>query len=120
MRSITSLCAGSSWEIYFKKLSFVAREIYEKGLQFAVTPDPVSYEGLLTSLSDKRITQEQFVAGVNKLETNNTDWFDLLFQDPISQNHSLSISGGSDKTTYYASIGYMNDRGNTKGNEQNR
>jgi len=98
----------------------VSREIYEKGLQFAVTPDPVSYEGLLTSLSDKRITQEQFVAGVNKLETNNTDWFDLLFQNPISQNHSLSISGGSDKTTYYASIGYMNDRGNTKGNEQNR
>jgi TonB-linked SusC/RagA family outer membrane protein len=98
----------------------VSREIYAKGLLFGVTPDPISYEGLSANLFDKKITQEQFVAGVNKLETNNTDWFDVLFQNPISQNHSLSVSGGSDKTTYYASIGYMNDRGNTKGNEQDR
>ncbi|MBC6112054.1 SusC/RagA family TonB-linked outer membrane protein [Pedobacter fastidiosus] len=98
----------------------VSREIYARGLQFGVTPDGVSYEGLSTDLFDKKITQEQFVAGVNKLETNNTDWFDLLFQAPISQTHSLSISGGSDRTTYYGSVGYMNDRGNTKGNQQDR
>lgn len=98
----------------------VSREIYAKGLQFAVTPDPISYEGLATSLFDKKITQEQFVAGVNKLEVQNTDWFDQLFQTPFSQTHSISVSGGSDKTTYYGSIGYMNDKGNTKGNEQNR
>ncbi|WP_316828963.1 SusC/RagA family TonB-linked outer membrane protein [Pedobacter miscanthi] len=98
----------------------VSREIYAKGLQFGVTPDPISYEGLATSLFDKKITQEQFVAGVNKLETTNMDWFDALFQTPISQNHSLNISGGSDKTTYYGSVGYLNDKGNSNGNEQNR
>jgi TonB-linked SusC/RagA family outer membrane protein len=98
----------------------VSREIYERGLQFAVMPDLISYEGLQANLFDKKITQEQFVSGVNKLETNNTDWFDLLFQAPFSQTHSLSVSGGSDKTTYYGSLGYMNDKGNTKGNEQTR
>lgn len=98
----------------------VSKEIYERGLQFAVLPDPISYEGLQANLFDKKITQEQFVAGVNKLETTNTDWFDLLFQAPVSQTHSLSISGGSDKTTYYGSLGYGNDQGNTKGNEQKR
>ncbi|RZK68156.1 MAG: SusC/RagA family TonB-linked outer membrane protein [Pedobacter sp.] len=98
----------------------VSREIYARGLQFGTTPDPISYEGLSTDLFDKKITQEQFVAGVNKLETNNTDWFDILFQTPISQTHSISLSGGSDRTTYYASIGVLSDKGNTKGNEQNR
>nr|WP_199157465.1 SusC/RagA family TonB-linked outer membrane protein [Pedobacter sp. ASV2] len=98
----------------------VSREIYARGLQFGTTPDPVSYEGLSTDLFDKKITQEQFITAVNKLETNNTDWFDVLFQTPISQTHSISLSGGSDRTTYYASIGVLNDRGNTKGNEQNR
>lgn len=98
----------------------VSREIYARGLQFEVTPDPVSYEGLSADLFDKKITQQQFVAGVNKLETNNTDWFDLLFQAPLSQTHSLSLSGGSDRTTYYSSIGVLNERGNTKGNEQSR
>ncbi|MCD0488605.1 SusC/RagA family TonB-linked outer membrane protein [Pedobacter sp. MC2016-14] len=98
----------------------VSREIYARGLQFGVSPDPVSYEGLSADLFDKKITQEQFVAGVNKLETNNTDWFDVLFQTPFSQNHTISLSGGADKTTYYTSVGYMNDRGNTKGNEQKR
>ena len=98
----------------------VSREIYERGLQFEVAPDAISYEGLAGSLFDKKITQEQFIAGVNKLETNNTDWFGALFQAPLSQSHSLSLSGGSDRSTYYGSIGVLNDRGNTKGNEQNR
>lgn len=98
----------------------VSREIYARGLQFGVAPDAISYEGLSTDLFDKKITQEQFVSAVNRLETNNTDWFDVLFQAPLSQTHTISLSGGSDRTTYYGSIGVMNDKGNTKGNEQNR
>lgn len=98
----------------------VSREIYARGLQFGTTPDPISYEGLSTDLFDKKITQEQFVSAVNKLETNNTDWFDILFQTPLSQTHSISFSGGSERSTYYASIGVLNDKGNTRGNEQNR
>lgn len=41
-----------------------------------------------------------------------TDWQDAIFSDrsPI-QNHELSISGGGEKSTYFASFGYLDQEG---------
>lgn len=47
----------------------------------------------------------------------NTDWFDLLFENPFSYSNSISVSGGNDKTTYYASFGMTNNNGTAKGND---
>lgn len=96
----------------------VSKEIYARGLTFQFVPDNLSYEGYLTQLLNKTITQEQFNNQVAKLETMNTDWFGLLYQNPFSQNHSLSVSGGTDKIRYYGALGYANNRGNTIGNGQ--
>ncbi len=41
----------------------------------------------------------------------NTDWFDVLFNNSITAQHSLSVSGGSDNSKYYASLGYYKDYG---------
>jgi TonB-linked SusC/RagA family outer membrane protein len=42
----------------------------------------------------------------------NTDWVDLISRDiSYSQAGSVSISGGSDKTTFYASYGYNSQEG---------
>ena len=50
-------------------------------------------------------------AYLQQAEFRNTDWFDLLFRDNIMQNHSVSISTGSDKATLYASISAISDPG---------
>ena len=44
------------------------------------------------------------------LETN-TDWRDLHYRTAPSHNHSLSISGGGEKTQFYASLNYYNEKG---------
>lgn len=44
-------------------------------------------------------------------EYRNTDWFDLLFSNSIMQNHSISISTGTDKSQHYASLSLMDDPG---------
>lgn len=36
-----------------------------------------------------------------------TDWNDVLFKTAISHNHALSVSGGSEKASFYAGIGYL-------------
>ncbi|MBE7178806.1 MAG: SusC/RagA family TonB-linked outer membrane protein, partial [Mucilaginibacter polytrichastri] len=41
----------------------------------------------------------------------NTDWFRSILRTAYSQNHTLSLSGGSDKTTYRASVNYLNKNG---------
>jgi TonB-linked SusC/RagA family outer membrane protein len=42
----------------------------------------------------------------------NTDWYKELYRNnAFSQNHNLSISGGTEKLNYYASLGYLNYNG---------
>lgn len=80
----------------------------------------VGYEGALLELYSGKINDKQFAEKVAKLETMNTDWFDLLTQDTWSHQHTLSISGGSEQTRYYSSLGYTRDNDVIKGNYNER
>ena len=53
-------------------------------------------------------------------EFRNTDWFDLLFTNNIIQNHSASISTGTEKASLYASVSAMYDPGWTKDSKVER
>jgi len=48
---------------------------------------------------------------IKKYEFDNTDWFKVLFRPSITQNHSLSFSGGGKNNTFYGSLGYYTDPG---------
>jgi TonB-linked SusC/RagA family outer membrane protein len=50
-------------------------------------------------------------AYLREAEYRNTDWFAELFSGAPIQNHSVSLSGGTDKSTYYASLSAMLDPG---------
>lgn len=47
----------------------------------------------------------------NFLAYPNTDWAQEIFTNRFSQNHNLSITGGTDNTTYLLSLGYMTNPG---------
>ncbi len=48
---------------------------------------------------------------LREAEYRNTDWFDELFSNSISQNHAISMSSGTDKASYYTSLSVMSDPG---------
>lgn len=50
-------------------------------------------------------------AYLRQAEMRNTNWFDELFQTTVMQNHSVSISSGSEKSSIYASLGALLDPG---------
>lgn len=50
-------------------------------------------------------------AYLQKAEFRNTDWFDLLFDNTLMQNHSVSISGGTERSQNYFSMSLMKDPG---------
>ena len=76
------------------------------------------------------ITNEKFVnAGGTadaKLELNsdgsevNTDWQKQVFRTAFQMNHSISISGATDKTNYYFSAGFADLKGTSIGNDQRK
>lgn len=43
-----------------------------------------------------------------------TDWLDMIFRTGFTQQHNISASGGTEKTRYYASLGYMDQEGTLK------
>lgn len=51
---------------------------------------------------------------------NNTDWFDAILRRGFWQNHNISLSGGSDKITYFLSAGYIGEEGIVKTNKFDR
>lgn len=65
-------------------------------------------------------TEAEMNKYLQKAEFRNTDWFDLLFNNNIVQNHSVSISSGSEKAALYASVSVMNDPGWTKDSKVER
>ncbi|OGX91804.1 SusC/RagA family TonB-linked outer membrane protein [Hymenobacter coccineus] len=50
----------------------------------------------------------------------DTDWYKEVYQTGVSQNHSLSVSGGSETTKYYLSTNYSDQKGILKTNEFTR
>ena len=65
-------------------------------------------------------TPEARNAYLQTAERRNTDWFDELFNTNVMQNHSISVSSGTEKATYYASLSIMNDPGWYKQSKVNR
>ena len=57
---------------------------------------------------------------INQLKNINTDWNDILFRDAFTQEYNFSISGGSEKVTYYNSLGYSKEDGNVPGVSMSR
>ena len=65
-------------------------------------------------------TLQARTAYLTEAEKRNTDWFDVFFSNYISQNHSVSITSGSDKSSFYASLSAMLDPGWYKQSEVKR
>ena len=84
-----------------------------------------AYGKLLADLAAKDTSQgntwlDDFDDNVRKYKQNNTDWFDELFKNSFVQEHSLSISSGSEKSQYYFSSSYFHDNGQTIGQHAKR
>ncbi len=49
-----------------------------------------------------------------------TSWFNVILRDAFVESHNLSISGGTDKSTYNFSFGYVRQDGSVKDNTYER
>jgi TonB-linked SusC/RagA family outer membrane protein len=77
----------------------------------ASSGDPVSV--WLTRLNFQPVEQKNYLAG------HAINWYDMMFQNALQQNYTLSVSGGTDKFSYYWSGGYLNNKGIVVGDKYN-
>lgn len=90
----------------------VSEEMLNRGLEFKTyRPTDMGYEGELQKLWSKETDYDTFRKRVKDLKELNTDWMNLLFRNALSQQHSVSVSGGGKRVDYYVSLGYLHQEG---------
>lgn len=104
---------NSRERIQFSREAFCAGAVYQE----APVSSMNTYEGIMSLFYDKKISMQEAECAVQRLEETNTDWFSLLTRNSFSHNHNLSISGGNEKMTYNASLGYNEQSGVEKNND---
>ena len=98
----------------------------------------VNYDGYITAASPAKLHDllgaKDFVTIANEKYENwgmkgqavydpngpDTNWNDYIFRTGFQHNHSLSASGGTDKSQYYVSLGFTEQEGIVRANDLNR
>nr|WP_121273876.1 SusC/RagA family TonB-linked outer membrane protein [Pedobacter schmidteae] len=91
-----------------------SREMYEDGYLYKSVPVKMGYEGSLLDLLNRKISETEFRKEVAGLESMNTDWFDVLFRNTLNVGQHISFSGGNEKTNYYSSLSYNDNKGTAR------
>lgn len=74
------------------------------------------YYAILNEGNPDATIPEQILSNSNV----NTDWQDAIFRKASTRSYELAASGGSDKTQYYTSLGYMRQGGIMENSDFNR
>ncbi|MGN6417036.1 MAG: SusC/RagA family TonB-linked outer membrane protein [Pseudobacter sp.] len=100
-----------------QELMQFSKEVYEARDSYTYEILPIGYGGLIQKLQNKEIDQATLEREYRKMENMNTDWFDLLFRNAFSQNHSISIGGGTDRLSNRTSFNVQQQKGEAIGND---
>lgn len=111
--SVYSELARKGWYNHSTKSRSTDGGVYTKMYQLIDSYDPSTGFGLYNGTAEK-------AAFLKRYALANTNWFDLLFKNSLQQEHSISISSGTDKNQIYFSTSYLNDNGWAKGNNVER
>ena len=66
---------------------------------------------LLKDVDNGKISKVEADAEIDRLSKINTNWFDEIFRVAQTQNYSISLSGGDERTQYYGSLSYLSQEG---------
>lgn len=67
--------------------------------------------GMAEKFSAQTIQEWRDNEGKDALRYPNSNWIDDTFNNSVSHNHVISMSGGSEKIRFYSSFGYQNNPG---------
>ncbi len=105
------------YQMPYNNLDFVSdyaryMELYNEGCENAATTKQFSQSTIdawKAAALDPNGVNDHGV--LNSIAYPNTDWFSEIMQNGYSQEHNLSISGGSKAVKYMISAGYLDNQG---------
>jgi TonB-linked SusC/RagA family outer membrane protein len=136
IQSIEILKDGAATAVYGSRAANgVVLITTKRGSKSAAKVTYDAYAGFASPVKlHELLNAEEFVTISNEKFTNwgsegpavldpagvDTDWNDYVYRTGFQQNHTVSASGGTDKSTYYTSLGYSNMEGIIRASSQQR
>ncbi len=102
-----NMMSGPQWVEYQKQ----AQKSVYLNTNKALFPSQANYSNRATYEAGAVAYAESKIAGVVKNVNGNTEWKKELFRVAKTQDHQLSISGGTKKTKFYTGFGFTNYEG---------
>lgn len=116
-------------EAYFSRLGLIATSRINPAFQAQLNGN-VYLGGAGNDLTNNTTNSLQYLTPANQHKLNEgwysipdpvdasrtlifsaTDWQSMLFRKALSQNHALTVSGGSQNARFYLGLGYLNNKG---------
>ena len=116
MKDVADMMSASEWLAY----SRLAK--YNMGSYASAAPDYASDKAAFGGVAASWANIDQAWSGgtYDASKVGSFDWKSYGEQTGVTQEHSLSASGGSDKFQGYASFGYLKQKGTQPGQEYER
>lgn len=89
-------------------LSDYAQALHLHQLSAATNPGT---NGVQQNYKEGTIDQWLALGMIDEMRYPNTDWFDYIMRTGTIQNYNASATGGTEKSNFFASIGYMKQKG---------
>lgn len=87
-----------------KMLSDLAYNVYSY-------PEGEQLIGTDGKLNPNATLGRKFSSGGTDYYLTPDNWQDLLYRNSLRQEYNVNVSGGTDRSNFYASLGYLNDEG---------
>jgi TonB-linked SusC/RagA family outer membrane protein len=93
--------------------SFVNAGVTPANKQYGTGTTPVVPKYITPTASNTAdpATYALYTNQITLANQQGTDWYHEIFKPATMQSHSLSVSTGSDRSTFYMSLGYLNQQG---------
>lgn len=88
--------------------AYYGHQLQPKNLDVLTTSE---YIQVMNEIGQQQLGRQIFSSADIARIGAGTDWQDEIFQSAPMQNHNLSLSGGGQNTTYYASFNYFDQDG---------
>lgn len=103
--------ADAIWQTYQNLGLQPVHKQYGNGPQ-PVIPDYITPTGAMEGAPNTDpATYALYTNQITRANKEGTDWFHEIFKPAPIQSHNVSVSGGSDKSTYLFSLNYFNQQG---------
>lgn len=105
------------WSYYYKS---TPTQGYPRGDQPTQANDKLIFKGDSDGAAWANISKGWATGTWDGSKVETTDWIGMVTRPSLTGQHTLSVSGGSDKMKAYASFGFLDNQGTVKGQSYKR